>query len=99
MDEGLVFDAEDFKSAGPEVRGMAEMYLHEIANTHARELSTWLSTQDRWSEEWSRTGDAELVQKMHDLIDVPPFELRARVGWTLVEVGLRLAAAPKPVVA
>ncbi|MER6065809.1 hypothetical protein ABT167_32545 [Streptomyces sp. NPDC001792] len=29
----------------------------------------------------------------------PPVELRARVGWTLVEVGLRLAAAPKPVVA
>ena len=28
----------------------------------------------------------------------PPVELRARVGWTLVEVGLRLAAAPKPVV-
>jgi hypothetical protein len=43
VDEGLVFDAEDFKSAGPEVRGMAEMYLHEIANTHARELSTWLT--------------------------------------------------------
>ncbi|MEV6289833.1 hypothetical protein AB0M41_05170 [Streptomyces sp. NPDC051896] len=29
----------------------------------------------------------------------PPVELRARLGWTLVEVGLRLAAAPKPVVA
>lgn len=25
-----------------------------------------------------------------------PRELRTRLGWTLVEVGLRLAAAPKP---
>ncbi|MFJ5302173.1 hypothetical protein [Streptomyces sp. NPDC088350] len=30
----------------------------------------------------------------------PPRELRTRVGWTLVELGLRLAAtAPKPAVA
>ncbi|MGW1001521.1 ArsR/SmtB family transcription factor [Streptomyces sp. NPDC002520] len=82
VDQGLVFDAEDFKGAGPEVRGMAEMYLHEVANTHARELSAWLSTRDRWSEEWSRAADmsnatfrltpelaAELVEKMHGLID------------------------------
>ncbi|MFF8596092.1 hypothetical protein ACF061_32605 [Streptomyces sp. NPDC015220] len=25
-----------------------------------------------------------------------PGELRARLGWTLVEVGLRMAAAPRP---
>ncbi|MFI5685679.1 hypothetical protein [Streptomyces sp. NPDC051636] len=25
-----------------------------------------------------------------------PSEIRARLGWILVEVGLRLAAAPKP---
>ena len=28
-----------------------------------------------------------------------PLDLRTRLGWTLVEVGLRLAAAPKPAVA
>ncbi|ARP70455.1 hypothetical protein LK07_12430 [Streptomyces pluripotens] len=27
----------------------------------------------------------------------PPVELRTRVGWTLVELGLRLASAPGPV--
>ncbi|MFG2885356.1 ArsR/SmtB family transcription factor [Streptomyces sp. NPDC048297] len=82
VDQGIVFDADEFKSAGPELRGMAEMYLHEIANTHARELSTWLSTRERWSEEWSRAADMsnatfrltpelsdELVQKMHALIE------------------------------
>lgn len=29
----------------------------------------------------------------------PPRDLRTRVGWTLVEVGLRLASAPKPQIA
>ncbi|MFF5012517.1 hypothetical protein [Streptomyces sp. NPDC001165] len=29
----------------------------------------------------------------------PQVELRTRVGWTLVELGLRLAAVPKPVIA
>ncbi|WP_369236073.1 hypothetical protein AB5J56_27625 [Streptomyces sp. R21] len=28
-----------------------------------------------------------------------PGELRTRLGWTLVEVGLRLAAAPRPAIA
>jgi hypothetical protein len=28
-----------------------------------------------------------------------PSELRTRLGWTLVEVGLRLAAAPRPAIA
>ncbi|MFJ8003555.1 hypothetical protein [Streptomyces fagopyri] len=28
-----------------------------------------------------------------------PGELRTRLGWTLVEVGLRLASAPRPAVA
>ncbi|WP_225096209.1 hypothetical protein [Streptomyces sp. CoH27] len=26
----------------------------------------------------------------------PPVELRTRLGWTLVEVGLRLASTPRP---
>lgn len=29
----------------------------------------------------------------------PSRDLRTRVGWTLVEVGLRLASAPKPAMA
>lgn len=28
-----------------------------------------------------------------------PSELRARLGWALVEIGLRLASAPKPAAA
>lgn len=82
VDQGLTFDTTEFDGAGPEVRGMAEIYLHEIAATHARELSGWLSTRDDWSTEWTRGSDmsdmtlqltpelaTELVDKMHALIN------------------------------
>ncbi|MFJ3651131.1 hypothetical protein [Streptomyces murinus] len=29
----------------------------------------------------------------------PPTELRTRVGWTLVDLGLRLVSAPRPALA
>ncbi|MFI0515232.1 ArsR/SmtB family transcription factor [Streptomyces sp. WSLK1-5] len=82
VDQGLTFDTAEFEGAGPEVRGMAEIYLHEVAATHARELSGWLSTRDHWSTEWSSSSDmsdmtlqltpdlaTELVDKMHALIN------------------------------
>ncbi|MFE0510443.1 ArsR/SmtB family transcription factor [Streptomyces sp. NPDC058964] len=81
-DQGLVFDSAEFENAGPEVRGAAEVFLHEIAAGHARELSTWLGSRDDWSEAWSRGSDMsdatlrltpdlarELVGRMHELID------------------------------
>lgn len=82
VDQGLVFDTAEFEGAGPEVRGLAEVFLYEVANTHARELSTWLGARKDWSEAWSRGSDmsdatlrltpelaAELVTRMHALID------------------------------
>ncbi|WP_333776765.1 ArsR/SmtB family transcription factor [Streptomyces sp. IBSBF 3136] len=82
VDQGLVFDSADFESAGPEVRGMAEVFLHEVAGTHARELSNWLSTRGSWSGDWHQASDmsdatlrltpaqaAELIRRMHALVD------------------------------
>ncbi|MET7735093.1 helix-turn-helix domain-containing protein [Streptomyces sp. NPDC005402] len=82
VDQGLTFDTTEFDGAGPEVRGMAEIYLHEIAATHSREMSGWLSTRDHWSAEWTRGSDmsdmtlqltpelaTELVDRMHALIN------------------------------
>ena len=57
VDQGLVFDSDDFEGTGPEVRGLAETYLHEIAATHARELSGWLGTREHWGKDWSRSSD------------------------------------------
>jgi DNA-binding transcriptional ArsR family regulator len=88
VDQGIVFNADDFQDAGPEVRGLAEAFLHEFANTHSRELITWLNGRSKWAEPWSRASDmsnatlrltpdlaAELIVKMHALID----EYRDRV--------------------
>ncbi|MDH6434734.1 DNA-binding transcriptional ArsR family regulator [Streptomyces sp. SAI-144] len=82
VDQGLTFDTTEFDEAGPELRGMAEIFLHEVAATHARELSNWLHTRERWSKDWIRSTDmsdatlqltpelgAELVTKMHALIN------------------------------
>ncbi|MEU5598177.1 helix-turn-helix domain-containing protein [Streptomyces sp. NPDC020298] len=82
VEEGVDFDGTEFEGAGPEVRGAIEMFLHEVAHTHARELSAWLGTRDHWPKDWQRATDmsdmtlrltpelaAELVHKMHDLID------------------------------
>ncbi|MFF0084591.1 ArsR/SmtB family transcription factor [Streptomyces canus] len=82
VDQGLAFDTTEFDGAGPELRGMAEIFLHEVAATHARELSNWLHTRERWSKGWNHATDmsdatlqltpelgAELVTKMHALIN------------------------------
>ncbi|MFF4400140.1 hypothetical protein [Streptomyces sp. NPDC001480] len=76
------FDGTEFEGVGPEGRGAVEMFLHEVAHTHARELSTWLGTRDRRPRTWQRATDMsdmtlrltpeladELVHKVHDLID------------------------------
>lgn len=80
--QGLSFNSAEFDDAGPEVRGAAEVFLHEVASTHARELTSWLGTRSEWSQDWSQGSDmsdatlrltpelaAELVVKMHRLID------------------------------
>lgn len=82
VDEGLSFDSSQFKDADPDIRGAMELLLHEVANTHTRELSAWLGTRNDWPQTWSRGSDMsdhtlrltpglaeELVRKMHALID------------------------------
>jgi len=80
--EGLDFDDALLKDPDPAVRGAADVFLHEVATTHARELSTRLGTRNDWSQAWIRATDMsdmtlrltpdrarELIRKMHDLID------------------------------
>ena len=68
--------------ANPDVRGAADTYLHEVATSQTRDLSTWLGNRHAWPEEWNRTWDMssatlrltpeltqELIEKMHALID------------------------------
>ncbi len=79
---GLAFDDALLHDPNPDVRGAADLYLHEVATTQARELSTWLGTRTEWSEEWNRSTDMssmtlrltpelarELTEKMHALVE------------------------------
>ncbi|MFF0103795.1 ArsR/SmtB family transcription factor [Streptomyces hirsutus] len=80
--KGLSFDDALLTDADPDVRGAADLYLHEVATSQGRDLSTWLGNRLTWPEEWSRTWDMssatlrltpeltrELVEKMHALVD------------------------------
>lgn len=80
--EGVSFDETLLRDGDPEVRGAADLFLHEVANTHTREIATWLGTSAEWPEAWRRAADmsdltlrltpdqaAELVRRMHALVD------------------------------
>lgn len=82
VDQALIFNSDEFKDSSPEVRGAAEVFLHEVANTHTRELSTWISTRDEWPPAWNHATDmsdmtlrltpelsTELVSRMRELLD------------------------------
>ncbi|MFD7444130.1 ArsR/SmtB family transcription factor [Streptomyces sp. NPDC059909] len=79
--EGTAFDSALFTDPDPETRGAANVFLHEIATMHNRELSTWLATMGDWSEEWPTNSDmsdftlrlspgqlGELRDRIHKLI-------------------------------
>lgn len=79
--EGVRFESALLQDSDPEVRGAADLFLHEVANQHTQELATWLGTRDDWSQEWRDSSDMsdwtlhltpgaarELVEKMHDLV-------------------------------
>ncbi|MEV5004104.1 helix-turn-helix domain-containing protein [Streptomyces sp. NPDC055692] len=79
---GVSFDETLLKDPDPEVRGAADLYLHEIANQRTQELATWLATRNDWSEAWRRASDMsdwtlrltpalalDLIEKMHELVE------------------------------
>ncbi|MFE4550968.1 ArsR/SmtB family transcription factor [Streptomyces sp. NPDC056785] len=82
VDQALVLDNDRFEDSGPEVRGALDLFLHELATSHNRELSTWISNRDDWGPAWSRASDMsdwtlrltprraeELIGRMHELLD------------------------------
>ncbi|MFF9122959.1 ArsR/SmtB family transcription factor [Streptomyces sp. NPDC014889] len=79
---GVSFDETLLKDADSEVRGAADLFLHELANQSTQELSTWLATRHDWSEDWIRASDMSdwtlrltpelalgLIEKMHELLE------------------------------
>ncbi|MEU3499816.1 winged helix-turn-helix domain-containing protein [Streptomyces hundungensis] len=79
---GTSFADDLHTSSDPEVRGAANLFLHEIAGIHTQELSTWLATMHDWPEPWSTSGDLsdftlnlspaqlhELNEKLHAVVE------------------------------
>ncbi|MGR8010271.1 ArsR/SmtB family transcription factor [Streptomyces hypolithicus] len=80
--QGTEFSRDLHHSPDPSVRGAADLFLHEIANSHTQELSTWLSVSRDWPEEWAGSSEmsdytlqltaeqlGELNHRVHDLIN------------------------------
>ena len=80
--EGVQFDDALLKDPDPAVRGAADLFIHEVANNHTREISPWLGNPNDWSVAWKRSSDMsdmtlrltpesalELIHRMHELVD------------------------------
>jgi DNA-binding transcriptional ArsR family regulator len=80
--DGTSFDDSLFNNPDPEVRGAADLFMHEVATMHTQEVGTWLGTKREWPEEWRRSSDLsdwtlrltpaqayELNEKVHELIE------------------------------
>ncbi|MER5882857.1 helix-turn-helix domain-containing protein [Streptomyces sp. NPDC001941] len=80
--DGTTFDADLLDSEDPEVRGAANVFMHEVATIHAQEAYTWIGTRHEWDDAWSRASDlsdfsldltpeqlTELTGKVHALIE------------------------------
>ncbi|GAA3489223.1 metalloregulator ArsR/SmtB family transcription factor [Streptomyces cremeus] len=55
--DGTTFDSSLANSPDPAVRGAADLFVHEVANQHTQELSTWIATSRDWPEEWRRSTE------------------------------------------
>ncbi|MFF1959451.1 ArsR/SmtB family transcription factor [Streptomyces sp. NPDC058220] len=80
--QGMTFGDSLYSDQDPEVRGAVDFYMHEVANLHTQELSTWLGTRREWSDSWARNSDLsnftlrltpglakELDRKVHELVN------------------------------
>jgi DNA-binding transcriptional ArsR family regulator len=81
-EQGIAMDEDLLRSSDPSVRGSVDVFLHEVATSHAREVSTWVATLDDWLPKWSQAMDMsdwtlrltpelgeELLGQMHELIE------------------------------
>ncbi|MFJ1597650.1 ArsR/SmtB family transcription factor [Streptomyces sp. NPDC088261] len=49
---GVTFDRSLYTDVDPETRTALEVFLQELANSHTRELSTWIGSIGDWPVEW-----------------------------------------------
>jgi DNA-binding transcriptional ArsR family regulator len=76
--DGTHYDGSLADSPSPALRAASDFFMHEFANTHTQELSTWLGTSREWPEEWRRTS--EISSYTMRLTAAEASELSGRVG-------------------
>ncbi|MFF0743199.1 ArsR/SmtB family transcription factor [Streptomyces sp. NPDC004111] len=54
--DGTTYDGSLADSPDPSVRGAADLFIHEVANQHTRDLATWIGTFRDWPQEWRETS-------------------------------------------
>ncbi|MFK3729631.1 ArsR/SmtB family transcription factor [Streptomyces sp. NPDC088090] len=79
--QGIRWDESLDRNSDPDVRGAADLLLHETASHHTQELSTWIATRHEWPA-WAGASDMsdftlrlppaavrELGERLHALIE------------------------------
>ncbi|MEV0849536.1 winged helix-turn-helix domain-containing protein [Streptomyces sp. NPDC049954] len=82
VEGGIAYDGRLVNQDDPEIRGAADVLMHEVAAAHYQELTGWIADRAQWTEEWAEVGDmsdmtlrltagrlAELTRKLHELVD------------------------------
>ncbi|MEU6443700.1 helix-turn-helix domain-containing protein [Streptomyces sp. NPDC047046] len=55
--DSITFDAGEIDQGNPELRGAADVLLHELASSHYRETAAWVADRDRWrGTPWNEAG-------------------------------------------
>ncbi|WP_030568862.1 ArsR/SmtB family transcription factor [Streptomyces aureocirculatus] len=80
--DGTYVDNQLGRDADPEVRGAYNAFMYEHATQHATEVTTWIATDEDWTQEWVESSDisdfsltltpgqtAELKARLHELVE------------------------------
>ncbi|MFJ3745114.1 ArsR/SmtB family transcription factor [Streptomyces albidoflavus] len=76
--QGIRLEPERLNLADPVQRGAVDVLMHEVADNHTEELSTWLGTRHEWPTVWQEAYD--LSDYSYRLTPAQAVELRERAG-------------------
>ncbi|MFC7470509.1 hypothetical protein ACFQVA_27575 [Actinomadura keratinilytica] len=76
--QGIRLEPDRLNLADPVQRGAVDVLMHEVADNHTEELSTWLGTRHEWPTAWQEAYD--LSDYSYRLTPAQAMELRERAG-------------------
>ncbi|MBP3077572.1 ArsR family transcriptional regulator [Streptomyces sp. 604F] len=76
--QGIRLEPDRLNLADPVQRGAVDVLMHEVADNHTEEVSTWLGTRHEWPAAWQEAYD--LSDYSYRLTPAQAVELRERAG-------------------